>query len=40
MPGKPSDAPKKDQNGKPLTEEDKAHYAENRFVCIRPDCKT
>lgn len=37
--GKPSDAPPKDNNGKPLTEEHKKHYAENRFHCTNPGCK-
>ena len=39
VPGKASDAPAKDNNGKPLSEESKMHYAENRFHCIDPSCK-
>ena len=38
--GNPNDAPKKDNNGKPLTPEQAIHYAQNRFVCPKPDCKT
>lgn len=37
--GNPRDAPAKDTNGKALTEADKAHYAQNRFICPKPDCK-
>ena len=37
--GNPRDAPKKNDAGKTLTEADKKHYAENRFVCQKADCK-
>lgn len=39
-PGNPNDAPKKDDNGKPVNSEYAILYAEHRFVCPRPDCKT
>lgn len=40
MEGNPRDAPKKNEAGKVLNEADKKHYAENRFVCQKADCKT
>jgi hypothetical protein len=40
MPGNPRDAPSKDNNGKVLTEIDKKNYAQNRFICSKPDCKS
>ena len=38
--GNPKDAPKKDNNGKPLTAEHANAYAKNRFICSKADCKT
>jgi hypothetical protein len=39
-PGNPNDAPKKDDNGKPIKEQYAILYAEQRFNCTRADCKT
>lgn len=39
-PGNPRDAPAKDNNGKVLTQADKNLYAQNRFVCSKPNCKS
>ncbi len=36
--GRPSDAPKLDLSGKPLTSKYAENYAEFRFLC--PNCKT
>ena len=38
--GSAKDAPKKDENGKPLTHEHAQDYAMNRFVCTSAACKT
>ena len=38
-PGNSRDAPKKDNNGKPLTAAHSLHYAENRFTCPKGSCK-
>lgn len=40
VPGNARDAPPKDNNGKLLTESDKNHFAQNRFMCPKADCKT
>lgn len=37
--GNARDAPKKNEAGKALTAENQKHYAENRFVCQKADCK-
>jgi E3 ubiquitin-protein ligase MYCBP2 len=39
-PGRPSDAPAKDINGHPLSQACKENFANNRFICPKPDCKT
>ena len=38
--GNPRDAPKKNESGKALTQADMIHYAENRFICPKADCRS